>query len=534
MKLTSPNIKRFSPIAFTTLVALFAVLFFASCNKDITETDTQWQPNNPTQLDTNAGVWKTCVINLSDVFAQVPAPAEVTSIAYLKELVAVKNAVANQTQAQKAAISYWRVGAVVRWNEIMRALVAKYNLAPQDSAGVYPIPSAANPFAYPHFPFSNPPYAARAYAYASVVQYDALVAAFQLKAQYKRAAPYTFDPTIIPTVGKSDLPTFPSEDAVIATASFEVLKNIFPTEVDFLTKKAEECRQYKFWAGAQTQSDIAAGDSLGKAVATRIMARARTDNMSQAVGNAAKWDSLANRPTFLRTIDGRETAIADKAWYSEESPVRPPMLPFYGNVKAWFFAKSSDVRMPAPPPTTAVEIQNQVEELYNITANLTRDQMRIALSWSDGTGTQTPPGHWNAIACAALQPKQLSEVRMARNLSLLNMAMMDAAITCWDNKYTYYYPRPSNFDKRIKTITGLPNFPGYTSGHSTFSGAAATFLSYLLPAQANTFDALAREASVSRQYGGIHIRLDCEVGLTSGKKIGALAIARAEIDGAGK
>lgn len=513
------------------LVPLVFCLFLVACNKDILEVDKNWQPLNPSKLDLNAGTWKPCVITANEVF-NIPAPEAVTSVAYQKELADVKAAVANATAEQKAAIEYWSAGTVLRWNEIMRILVAKYNLAPQDSAGVYPVPSAANPFAYPQFPFSNPPYAARAYAYVSVAQYDALVAAYKLKAQYNRPAPYKTDASITPSVLKSDLPSYPSEEAVIATAAFEVMKNLFPTEVEFLNKKAEECRRFKYWAGAATASDIAAGDSLGKQVAAKIMARARTDNMGAAGGNKAKWDSLAARTSFLRTVDGKEVIVSDQSWYSEETPIRPPMLPFYGNVKAWFFDKASDVRMPAPPLSSSAEIQNQVKELYGITSNLTREQIRIAHFWADGTGTQTPPGHWNAIACSYLQPMQLSEVRMARNLSLLNMAMMDAAITCWDIKTTYSYPRPSNFDKRIKTVTGLPNFPGYTSGHSTFSGAAAIFLSYLLPAEQSKLDAMAKDASVSRQYGGIHLRIDCEVGLQSGAKIGQLAINRAKTDGA--
>jgi PAP2 superfamily len=507
------------------------LLFVIGCNKDISQVGADWQALVPTKLDTAAGNWKPCVITANDVF-NIPVPETTSSTAYQKELADLKTALANQTADQQAAIKYWGAGTVLRWNEIMRALVAKYNLAPQDSAGVYPIPSAANPFAYPQFPFSNPPYAARAYAYVSVAQYDALVAANKLKSQYRRPAPYKVDASITPSVAKSDLPSYPSEEAVVATATFEVIKNLFPTEVEFLNKKAEECRRFKYWAGAATASDIAAGDSIGKAVAAKIMARARTDNMSLAVGNQAKWDSLANRPLMLRTVNGKETLIADKGWYSEELPKRPPMLPFFGNVKAWFFAKAADVRMPPPPLSTAPEIQEQVKELYGITSNLTREQTRIALFWADGVGTQTPPGHWNAIACDYLQPLQLSEVRMARNLSLLNMALMDAAITCWDNKNTYYFLRPSNFDKRIKTVTGLPNFQGYTSGHSTFSGAAATFLGYLLPNEKNKFDEMAKEASVSRQYGGIHLRIDCEVGIQSGNKIGQLAIDRARTDGA--
>jgi membrane-associated phospholipid phosphatase len=113
------------------------------------------------------------------------------------------------------------------------------------------------------------------------------------------------------------------------------------------------------------------------------------------------------------------------------------------------------------------------------------------------------------------------------------MSLMDAAIVCWDAKYTYYNPRPSQVDPSIKTLTGLPNFPSYTSGHSTFSGAAAEILGYLVPARKEVFTSMAQEASISRLYGAIHYRSDCTVGLASGKKVGEYAVKRAMTDGAG-
>ncbi len=93
-------------------------------------------------------------------------------------------------------------------------------------------------------------------------------------------------------------------------------------------------------------------------------------------------------------------------------------------------------------------------------------------------------------------------------------------------------PRPSQMDNRIKSVTGLPNFPSYTSGHSTFSGAAATVLGYVVPAKAQQYNDMAKEASLSRLYGAIHYRSDCDKGLETGNKIGNYAINRGHTDGA--
>jgi membrane-associated phospholipid phosphatase len=119
-------------------------------------------------------------------------------------------------------------------------------------------------------------------------------------------------------------------------------------------------------------------------------------------------------------------------------------------------------------------------------------------------------------------------------MALLNMSMMDAAIVCWATKNLYFNPRPSQLNPKIKTITGLPNFPSYISGHSTFSGAAATVLGYIIPEKAEAYAAMANEASMSRMYGGIHFRSDCETGLTVGKNIGNYAVERGKGDGAGQ
>ncbi len=71
----------------------------------------------------------------------VAAPAPVSSDAYQSELAAIKTAQASLTQAQREAIDYWSGGGVLRWNQILRELVARYNLppAPRDN-GTYRVP----------------------------------------------------------------------------------------------------------------------------------------------------------------------------------------------------------------------------------------------------------------------------------------------------------------------------------------------------------------------------------------------------------
>jgi membrane-associated phospholipid phosphatase len=126
----------------------------------------------------------------------------------------------------------------------------------------------------------------------------------------------------------------------------------------------------------------------------------------------------------------------------------------------------------------------------------------------------------------------MSEVRAARAFALLNMAMHDAAVGCWEAKFTYYNPRPSQMDASIRTPIGLPNFPSYTSGHSTFSAAAAAILSYLFPSGAANFGAMRDEAGISRLYGGIHYPSDINAGKAHGTRIATYTLTFAQGDGA--
>ncbi len=502
-------------IKFNISLFIFFLLFSTSCDKSITNKE-ELTAFLPASIDAQAGKWKTAVLaNATEI--SIPEPASVQSAEYKNELAQLKTSMSQLTDKQKEAINYWSGGVTLRWNQIMRELVAKYNLPPvANEDGTYPIPSAANPLAYPLFPFANPPYASRAYAYVSIAQYDALVAAWNYKFKFNRPAPSKTDNSIQALVPVSDLPSYPSEDAVIAGVTLEVMKLLFPGEIDFLTQKAEECKNYALWAGKNVQSDINAGEALGKAIALKAVARARTDGAGQAVGNPELWKSL----------ETKAIERGEMPWKSLETPARPPMLPNFGKVKAWTLSAEEVVKLrPEPPPATNSEkMKTELAEVKWYAENLNSERLKIVHFWADGVSTYTPPGHWNAIATELIVKAKMSEIRIARTFALLNMGLMDAAVCCWETKMHYFNPRPSQLDPSIKTITGVPNFPAYTSGHSTFSGSAATVLAYIFPNEGANLQKMADEASSSRLYGAIHYRSDCEIGLRCGRIIGDYAV----------
>ena len=505
-------------------IATAIVGIVLACNKEIAGRTDNTAALKPTNNDLNAGTWKPILLTApTDIV--VNAPIATNTPDYVAQINEIKSFQATITTEDKKMVAYWSAGAILRWNEILRELVAKHNLPPgQNMDGTFPIPSAANPLAYPQFPFSNPPYAARAYAYVSAAQYDALVTAWYYKSQFHRAAPYKIDPTLEVLIPKSDLPSYPSEDAVVEGTSVEMLKLLFPGDQKYIQQKAEECKRARIISGANVRSDIEAGEALGKAVAQKFTARARADKAGAAVGNQTVWTKLET--------DCK--ARGETPWYSLETPQRPPMLPLFGKVKAFLFDSLTAISLrPGPPPLVgSQQMKDETEEIYQLVKNPTREKIAIVQFWADGVATYTPPGHWDAIAADDFISKNFSEVRWARNMALLNMSLMDAAIICWATKNYYYNPRPTQLNPNIKTLTGIPNFPSYISGHSTFSGAAATILGHIIPERATAYNAMAQEASMSRMYGGLHFSSDCSVGLIVGKNVGSYAIKRALTDGA--
>ena len=451
-------------IALSTLAILSVVV---GCNKDVDSMSEGLTPLNPANIDANAGSWKLIVLTNPGQIALAP-PAAVTSPAYLSEIASIKDIQSKLTDGQKKIIEYWGAGGILRWNQILRELVARYNLPPAPRGDdSYVFPDAENPFSDPAFPFANPPYAARAYSYVSVAQFEAMKATWYYKylPTHTRPAPYTVDTGVQALVPKTDLPAYPSEDAVLSGVTAEILKALFPEGVEEITRKAGDQRNAALWSGKASASDISAGLAFGKSLAALFTARAANDGTKSAIGSKAQWQAL-NDSAFAHWTRLGIAATDVVNWVSLDVPPRPPMLPFFGTkiptapalgVTGWVMTTADFIkeRPGAPPMATSDEMKAQVAEVKDYSRNLTRERLSIVHKWADGAGTYTPAGHWNDIAEEYIRDAHFSEVRAARAFALLNMAMHNAGIGCWEAKYYYFNPRPTQMDPSIKTGTGI-------------------------------------------------------------------------------
>jgi hypothetical protein len=109
-----------------TAALLGLALTSFSCNKDLPTTETL-PPKTSASNDASAGNWRMLVLTGPTQITVAP-PAAATSDAYKAELAAIKASQASLTDAQKENIQYWSGGGVLRWNQILRELVARYNL----------------------------------------------------------------------------------------------------------------------------------------------------------------------------------------------------------------------------------------------------------------------------------------------------------------------------------------------------------------------------------------------------------------------
>lgn len=247
------------------------------------------------------------------------------------------------------------------------------------------------------------------------------------------------------------------------------------------------------------------------------------------------------------------------------------LLPGWGAQKPWVMANTQTYRAPEFPDPRSEEFARQFVKIKSLGgknySTRTADQTQIAFFWEDGPRGITPPGHWQLIAMDVLQHLNMDLLDEARIFTLMSIAQADAGISTWDSKFYHDILRPetairvradkfNNADKRVASDTRwmslipTPPFPAYTSGHSTFSAASAKILALALgkddikfssgspdlinwPTQLkdvrrtwSSFSAAAKEASASREYGGIHWEADAKEGMKTGYDIGQIVFEK--------
>ena len=250
----------------------------------------------------------------------------------------------------------------------------------------------------------------------------------------------------------------------------------------------------------------------------------------------------------------------DGAWAPTPPAFIPtPLEPCWGALRPMVLESGAECG-PAGHPPFSVEpgspFHAAARLVYDIERTLTEEQRTVALYWADNAGaTGTPSGHWIAIVGQLARRRHLSLAAAAEAYARVGIAVHDAFVSCWYAKFRTSLQRPVTFiqdhiDPVWTPFLVTPAFPTYASGHSTQSGAAARvltdmfgtvhftdtlrarprFLAAPAPRTFHSFHEAAREAAISRLYGGIHYSFDNDDGLKSGRCIGRAIRKRVRFD----
>jgi hypothetical protein len=431
--------------------------------------------------------WRPFLVTPSDVIDRVPAPRTEASLATeTDDLRRVRTA---RTASDARADRAWETPAAVRWSRLACDLVRSRR--------------------------TSPPEASRAFALASVAMYDAAVLTARLGRARPRPRPSDLDPSLAAreaTDAGRDPAGSLSYRVAVSAAAAEALGHLFPGDRARVLRLLSSSIHAELATGDRFRADIEAGAVLGAAVGARVVEARRRDG---SAGPDPVYEPFPARGRW------RPTGGADVS----------PLLPRWGAVRPWLLASGDAFRPPAPPSATSDEWARGIEEVRLEVATGPIEHRVVAERWAGGPGTATPAGIWCEIACDLVARARLDEASAALVLAALGTAQADAFVACWDCKYAYDVCRPvtairETTDPEWTPPIATPPFPSYPSGHATTSAAAAQVLACFFPSSAMELMRKADEAASSRLYGGIHTRLDNDVGAAMGRIVGGVAVAR--------
>jgi membrane-associated phospholipid phosphatase len=207
------------------------------------------------------------------------------------------------------------------------------------------------------------------------------------------------------------------------------------------------------------------------------------------------------------------------------SPPAPQVEPQAGTWKTWLLESGSQFRsaVSAPPATG----QSEIGELIQLSQQRDAGALDLIKYWDAGS----PSYRWNELAQNQIIKNNINTPRGVRVMALVNVAVYDALIACWDLKYLHKRVRPSELNATLTTVLPNPQSPSYPSEHAVAAGAASAVLAYLFPADGAFFVDQAEAAGRSRLLAGVQYPSDVTAGLALGRAVAELVISRARADG---
>jgi hypothetical protein len=412
---------------------------------------------------------------------------------------------------------YWGGDNMLR--SALPAILAAAAIAAPGSASAADVMSEWNSQLLSAIAASNtaPPRASRMMAMMNVAAYEAV------NSVSRRFTPYH---------QYVNAPAGASREAAAAVASHHVLSQLFPSRQAIL--------------------DAQLNTHLG------LIADGPSKTHGVMLGTSCGQDIIASRSNDNSDMNTTYTGgNAIGQWRPTGPGFQPAAVPHWRYVTPWSVNSATQFRPGPPPDVNSTEYAAAYEEVKELgaanSATRTQHQTDTAFLWRAGGNTVTPPGQWMQVTQQMVAERELEIDESARAFALVGIAVADAGITSWETKNLYDYWRPETGiqlgdadgnaatagDASWTPLLTTPNHQSYTSGHSTFSAAAAAVLTGLFGTQNisftvsgdnitrgySSFADAAADAGMSRIFGGIHWQFDNQAGLASGAAVGQWVLA---------
>lgn len=380
----------------------------------------------------------------------------------------------------------------------------------------------------------SPPVASRIYAYSTVAAYEALIPGYP---QYQSLAGQLngLTPGPQPEAGKEYCFPLASTTALLAVG-----KKLIFSEGNI--KEMQDSVVTDFQQLNMPPEVFDRSVAYGNAVAKHIIEWLQSDHYSQT----------RSAPKF--TITTKDPA----RWIPTPPTYTDALEPHWGTIRPWVLDSANQFE-PIPPIPFSTDKNSDffkaAKEVYDVSKALTDEQKKIGVYWDCNpfevtitghlmvpTKKITPGGHWLNIVAQACKKANKNMIESAETYTLVSLAIADAFISCWKEKYEAQLIRPVSYinlyiDPNWAPYIETPPFPEHTSGHATISAAAAAVLTQLLgdnfeftddtevifdleTRHFNSFFEASDQAAMSRLYGGIHYRNGNEGGRLNGRAIG--------------
>lgn len=385
----------------------------------------------------------------------------------------------------------------------------------------------------------SPPVASRIYAYTSIAAYEVAVHG---DSTYQSLIGQLNELTALPQPEEGKEYCFP----LASIHAFLTVGEELIFSVDSI-KAFQEKIYGEFQALKMPRSVYDRSMTYGDAVAQAIIAYAKQDKYNETrtypkfsvLDEPARWQPTP--PDYMDGIEPHWREIRPFVIDSAQQFTPPPPTPYDLNEKSLFYQELMEVY------TALDEDKDErlaIAEFWDCNPYVSHHTGHVMFA----TKKITPGGHWIGIAKLACEKKNTNYMQSLEAYTFTAIALADAFISCWDEKYRSNLIRPEtvinrHLDEEWTPALQTPPFPEYTSGHSVISRAAAIALTsifgenfsfddtteeeYGLPMRSFTsFKNASEEAAVSRLYGGIHYRPAIDNGVKQGEEVGDFIVAQ--------